>query len=140
MHRYAISFGALLSTVSQAASQAVATDPSEKLYCFLSIAVVAIAATIMFVVHRLARSTVGFFQGWQGVFAAWRDAMNREEKMLVVLLIFAQVLRTGAWGAVVAIITSLGGAAASVCGADFAAIIREIRLLIDDAYKLLHGG
>jgi hypothetical protein len=99
---------------------------------------------ILLVMFVLARNTNitnrGLFSDWRDALTAYRATRSAGERIFLVALQFACMLRVGLWGFLAAAATAMGTAIAALCGVDWAAILREIRLGLRDWYYALRSN
>lgn len=109
-------------------------------YCAVTAIILFAILVAMFVLARNANITQrGLFSDWRDALRAYRASRSPAERLFLVALQFACMLRIGMWGFLAAVATAMGTAIAALCGADWAAILREIRLALRDLYYALRS-
>lgn len=111
------------------------------IYCAVTTVVLFAILLVMFVLARNTNITKrGLFNDWRDALAAYRATRSASERIFLVLLQLACMLRVGLWGFLAAAATAMGTAIAALCGVDWVAVLREIRLWLHELYYGLRSG
>lgn len=111
------------------------------IYCAVTTLVLFAILLVMVVLARNTNITRrGLFNDWRDALTAYRATRSAGEKIFLVLLQLACMLRVGLWGFLAATATAMGTAIAALCGLDWVAVLREIRLWLHELYYGLRSA
>lgn len=111
------------------------------IYCVVTTLVVLAILFVMFLLARTVNITHrGLFSDWRDAVDAYRATRSIGERVFLLALQLAYMLRAGMWAFLAAAATAMGAALAALCGLEWADILREIRLGLRDLYDMLRSN
>lgn len=88
--------------------------PLASIIAFITVALTTVAMAAILRLGQYPKQG-SFFSDWKDSLEAFRSARGGEEKVFVLALVFAQVLRATGWGVVAATVAAGFPAAAAIC-------------------------